>query len=188
MKVKYFNSRIFYCLISLTFLCLDGCYDSPQISKQKIWNEKLDTAAKVTNIFRYDNVPLLSTEQLISLVGQPDYKVKPSEFETLLNPNIDVSIREYTMNEIWRMYLVFKKNPLLKKDKWQNSAEFTDCILWIYDESKHFQKPLPKEFFAGLKPGFNTNIFFFENSNCLGYKHFMNYVPLLDSRRGSYLF
>ena len=188
MRYKNLSPMAYCCFMLLALFCFSGCYDSPEILNQKFFREGLSRATDIVSNFHYDNAQSLSKEQLISLVGEPDFKVRPLDFEVLVDSNIAImktlTSREYIMSELWSDYLRYKpkKGPyatVRQKDEWRNSVEFANCMLWVYDESKHFRKPLPKELFCCLKPGFITYVFFIENSFCIGYSPFETYVPLL---------
>ena len=181
LKGDNMNKPIIIILLIVSIFGLTGCYDSPEVSRQKLWNESLYKAANVEYQFRDDDASLLLAEQLISLVGEPDYKMLPIEFEKLLpedEPSIEgLSYREWHMLEIWNSYRRDKGQyrfyvKEMYVGKWRDALDFSKCMLWIYDESLHFKKPL----YSGdilycwfcMKPHFTTRIFFIEDSVVVG--------------------
>ena len=176
---------------------LTGCYDSPEVSRQKQWNEDLTRAETIENQFRYSGAPLLLTEQLITLIGEPDYKMLPAEFEKILPEDAPLigglSYREWHMIDLWSSYRGDKKqrqiySKIIYVGKWRDASEFNKCMLWIYDESQHFSKPLHSNDWAYCwfcaKPMFTVSIFFVEEIQVVGH-HSMIYInaPLFEREK-----
>jgi len=188
------NATITVILLGIGVFCFAGCYRSSEILEQEGWHEDLSRAHTVEYEFRDSGAPLLATEQLITLVGEPDYKITPAEFEERMpedKPLMEgLSYCEWHMERLWQSYRRCKKqrrgdSKIITAETWRDSPEFNECLLWIYDESLHFSKPLHSNdwlhcLFCG-KWGFSVEIYFVEDSQVVGTHHFYTYTnkPLL---------
>ena len=128
-SVRYRNYPLIILLVVSVF-GLTGCYDPPEVFRQKVWNEDLDKAVTIERQFRDYGTPLLLTEQLIALIGEPDYKMFPTEFEKILPddapPINGLSYSEWHMIDLWCAYRQAKKqlpiyySKTIFAGKWQH--------------------------------------------------------------------
>jgi len=186
------NATITIILSGIAAISLAGCNYSYETTKQGYWHRDHLRASIVEDSFRDRGAPLLVTEQLITLVGEPDYKITPAEFEERMpedKPLIEgLSYCEWHMERLWQSYRRCKKqrrgdSKIITAETWRDSPEFNECLLWIYDESLHFSKPLHSNdwlhcLFCG-KWGFSVEIYFVEDSQVVGTHHTYTNKPLL---------
>lgn len=179
--------RGIYFFVLLTTICFAGCVESYQKQVQRRWNENLANRRAIADNFRNSGVGLLSTQQLNVLLTSPDLKTTPKELEMLIPAEWDLKkgtpSREEIMTDLWDRYRHCKKDrPRLSETvtakSWREEyLEFTSCVLWIYDESKHFDEPL------GCVRLFVTYIFFVEDSEILGTAGFVSHEPFLGRQK-----
>lgn len=175
------NGNITLVLLGVGVFCFAGCKYSYETTKQGFWEKDHLRASIVEDSFRSRGAPLLVTEQLITLIGEPDYKMTPAEFEGRIpkdKPSIEnLSYREWHMRELWESYGRCKEDrrgdsKMITGDGWRDSQEFNECLLWVYDESLHFKKPLHSgDWLYSLfccEPAFWVHIFFVEDSQIVG--------------------
>jgi len=186
------NGTITVSLLGIGLFCFAGCYESAEIWEQKWWNKDLSRAHTVEYEFRDSGAPLLTTEQLIALIGVPDYQMTSAGLEVCIpedRPLLEgLSYREWHMKELWDSYRRCKEqrrgdSKIITAETWRDSPEFNECLLWIYDESLHFSKPLHSGdwlycLFCG-KWGFSVEIYFVEDSQVVGTHHTYTNKPLL---------
>jgi len=175
------NGTITLVLLGVGVFCFAGCNYSYETTKQGYWQNDHLRASIVEGRFRSYGAPLLVTEQLITLIGEPDYKMSPAEFEQRIPKDKrsieDLSYREWHMRELWESYRRCKEDrrgdsKMITGDSWRDSPEFNKCLLLVYDESLHFKKPLHSgDWLYGLfccEPAFWVHIFFSEDSQVVG--------------------
>lgn len=185
------NATITIILSAIATIVLAGCNYSYETTKQESWHEDHLRASVVELKFREYGAPLLVTEQLITLIRKPDYKMTPTEFEARIPEykpfREGLSYREWHIEELWDFYRRYKKqrrgsSKVITANTWRESSEFNECLLWIYDESLHFSKPLHSgDFFYRLfccEPMFYVYIFFVEDLHVVGQHFFITSKPL----------
>jgi len=144
--------------------------------KQEDWHTSVDRGYSAVAYITRPGTPLLVDEQLISLIGlEPDFKLNPLEFHTLLG--LDKSYRKRIMELVWHGYSYSKRDAGQldwdpHRDKWEDCEQFKKCSFWIYDESLHFAKPLGHGdllycLFCA-EPAFLSYVFFVENEKVTG--------------------
>ena len=131
-------------LAILAVSCLPyGCHD-PLKQKQQDWHDTMFKgylAADRTS----KGFPPLAEEQLLAIIDfEPDLKVNPAEFVDLVKD--DDPFKSRIMTDIWTDYCQVKRDlgqPVCdaRVDRWQDSEDFKQAMLWVYDESYHFRKP-----------------------------------------------
>lgn len=185
------SATIMVILLGIATIFLAGCRKySYEATKQEYWHKDHLRASIVEDQFRTYGAPLLVTEQLITLIREPDYKMTPAELEMHIpedRPLIEgLNYREWHMKELWDSYRRDKEqrqgsSKVITAETWRDSPEFNECLLWIYDESLHFSKPLHSDdwlhcLFCG-KWGFLVYIFFVEDSQVVGQDSIHIYQP-----------
>lgn len=154
-------------LVGVCFF-LQGCYVF-QDSRQKDWHHKIMRASSEVTRVADKRAPFITDKQLVALIGEPDLKVRPLELEKLLV--WDDSYRKRIMKEVWSDYCQDKRNQSSfqrapEHDDWKDCEEFKKCSLWLYDESRHFNRPMVWGW--GTSAGFMCDFFFVEGHNVIG--------------------
>ncbi len=171
------NETILVTLLGIATIFLTGCNYSYETTKQGYWDRDHLRASIVESLFRSYGAPLLVTEQLITLIREPDYKMTPAVFEERIPKDKPSIMGEWHMQEVWYSYRRCKgerrdSSEVVTAETWRVSPEFNKCLLWVYDESLHFKKPLHSGNWLRTlccgKPKFSVNIFFVEDSQVVG--------------------
>ncbi len=166
------TSKVLFMLL-LASSGIFGCADPMQLR----WHAtQTSVAATVGNIARENKDHLLDTVQLEQLLhAAPDFVGTPGELEELLAPEKDY--RDRIMYNSFHAYLQYKGGAfgdLLGDRSWSAHTGFMECTLWIYDESAHFDRPLP-----GCAPlGFSADVFFIEKGKVIGTWPLVGWKPL----------
>lgn len=161
--------------VTVVVVCFlfQGCYLF-QDPRQKNWHNEIGLASSKVIKATVKRVPFIVDRQLVALIGEPDFKLSPFELQELLIE--DEPYRKRIMNEVWSDYCLAKRDVAQREvagsdyapgtDNWKESEEFNKCSLWLYDETKHFSKPMVWGW--GVSEGFVCRIFFVEESNVVG--------------------
>jgi len=162
-------SKVLYAGIILMAFCLQGCCPSGPW-QQQMWHDDMRSGTHAVEICRERGAPFLVDKQLVAMVGESDYKLYPEELELMMTA--DDSDREWTLNQLYQVYCIFKKersglSNYCKESSWRESESFKQCMLWLYDETVHFNKPLPFCPFCAYD-GFVCHFFLLEGSDVIG--------------------
>ena len=162
---------------------LQGCYCF-QDPRQKDWHKEIGLASSTVIKATIKNVPFIVDKQLVAFIGEPDFKLTPLDLQDLLIE--DGTYRKKKMNEIWSDYLLAKRDVAQRDvngsdydpgtDNWKECEEFNKCSLWLYDETRHFSKPMV--WCWGYNTGFTCCVFFVERSNVIGANWVIFWKPL----------
>jgi hypothetical protein len=151
-------------IILMTF-CLQGCCPKGPW-QQELWHNDMRMGTHAVEICRERGVPFIVDKQLVAMVREPDYKLHPEELQLMMT--VDDSYKEHTMKRLYERYcrIQGEKSDLnnnCKESNWRKSEGFKQCMLWLYDETVHFNKPLPECAFCA-------------------YGHFVCYIFLLEGQ------
>jgi len=163
------RSKVLYAGITLMTFCLQGCCPSGPWQQER-WHDNILRGTRAVEICRERGSPFLVDKQLVAMVGEPDYKLYPEELELMMTA--DDSYKESTMTLLYKAYCNIKKKRtglsiFCKENNWKESESFKRCMLWLYDETIHFSKPLPYCPFCAYD-GFVCDFFFLEVSDVIG--------------------
>lgn len=157
----------------LLFFLLQGCYVF-QDPRQKDWHSEIIRASLAVKRATVKNAPFIVDKQLVAFIGEPDFKLSPFELQELLIE--DLTYRETIMNHVWSGYRLAKRDVAQRDvngsdydpgtDNWKECEEFKKCSLWLYDETRHFSRPMVWGW--GVNTGFTCCVFFVEKSNVIG--------------------
>jgi hypothetical protein len=148
---------LFSTITMLHLICLSGCSRIPQ--KQLNWDNDLANVKIITSSLSEKKEPLLLTNQITALVGKPDYIVTPVEYKELMVA--EHSYKERVLSMICEEYCRARRglpqydcSDFCRNGMWKNNKDFNDCVLWLYDESIHFDKPISDYYCRHVQPGF----------------------------------
>ena len=177
---------------SFTWICADvilccllgGCNNQVK-RNQELWNQRMDRAIiAVDDLVSYGS-PAISEEGVIALAGrEPDWKIKATRFAELYSEN-DPS-KKRAMRDVWTAYCIRVHNPCeCHCDDgdygWRECEAFKRITLWVYDESKHFRKPLGSndllECIFCAKPCFLSAFFFVTDGKVIGSAYAVHDLP-----------
>ena len=173
-----------FCVTILFWFYLQGCCQTPP--KQYDWHQRRINASGMIEHFRSKKAPSLDTEQLVALVGEPDLILSPPELaRDLVTLHEDTSYRTKVMSEICTAYCQTEGGRSSSvcdlqcgDGKWKDYSEFKNCILWLYDESKHFKQPFNHDNPWCAQVGFTCEVFFVKDSNVIGSWPITHWEPL----------
>jgi len=174
------NPRIFNEIIILFFpFLLQGCFN-PERNKQINWYENTENAYVLVQKTVDNNAPYLFKEQLIAILGEPDFEITALELYNALPKHLSYS--EKVMEDVWKAYCGSPLNRsglnyVYQKNRWMENEEFKKCKLLIYDESKHFKKPLNWGF-GCANSGFTCHIFYLDDNTIAGATYVTFWKPL----------
>jgi hypothetical protein len=162
------NKLLFNSIILMSSYLQGCCPKGPW--QQEVWHDDMRRGAFAVGICEARGAPFIVDKQLVALVGEPDYKLYPEELELMMAA--DDSYKEHTMKRLYEAYCIIQKdrsdlNNDCKASNWRESESFKRCTLWLYDETKHFSKPLPYCSFCADE-GFACKFFFLEGSSVIG--------------------
>lgn len=150
------------------FMVANGCYWA-QPPAQKQWHSNLwGCHLEVGEVL--DKGHIIQSQWLEERLGTPDYQLEVQELERILLKQKSQHCSR-TMDIIWTEYRSLKQQE--PKDVKSGSAaqrskcrDFDECLLWLYDESVHFEKPLVWGWNSNL--GFSCYAFLLEDSQVVG--------------------
>ena len=117
---------------AILMLCtIGGCAPAKQETmthgERMIW-----TTQVVQDVVRYKRT-LVTTDQLTTMIGEPDAKVIVGDVPKILerNPQYTSDGIENTLSGVYRAYL-WSVSPQSTSEDWRQSQEFLLCELWLY--------------------------------------------------------
>jgi hypothetical protein len=123
----------------------------------------------------------MSSEQIETLIGEPDFKGPPGKLEGLLEG--DESYRSKVFTKLWHDYCLAKRKTdpsgfdcPREPARWRDCGQFNVCSFWLYDESEHFRKPIVWGW--GVHVGFSCYCFFVEQGRVVGVSCMTHWRPL----------
>jgi hypothetical protein len=169
-------------VVAACFL-FQGCYHF-QDPRQKNWHDEILRASLAVNRATVKKSAFIVDKQLVDFIGEPDFKLSPFELQELLIE--DEPYRKKVMDHVRYSYCLAKRDVALREaagshyapvtNNWKECAEFNKCSLWLYDETRHFSKPMV--WGLGYNEGFLCKIFFVERSNVIGDSSVIFWKPL----------
>ena len=142
-------------LLPAAWLAL-GC----ESASQGRWLERLaEVTASVHTLARSERTHLLDTTQLRVLLGNPDYDMTAKDLLSALSE----SHREPVMARVRQRYQDVISG--MSENERRSLPRLEDCLLYIYDESRHFPRPnrYPFDYF-----GFTAVVFFVPDNKAVG--------------------
>lgn len=111
---------------------------------QESWHYKLAALVDAVAEVSRKSIAPLTAEQLSAILGAPDLAQPARQFAFMLpeNPPGSPGYRSGVMNKLWRSYRL-KAGRDREASGWQAPGALDKCEVWLYDERKHFAKPLP---------------------------------------------
>lgn len=132
-----------------------GCRDT---SLQAQWNREIAfVAAAVSDLGKSSPGDCLSGSQLVTFLREPDYKLRIDE----LVPLLPEGRQEHVVNRLREAYA----EPAGLTVDQAGPEPLADCQLWVYDESRRFEKPM-SSFWCG-DFGFSATIFIMREGKAL---------------------
>jgi len=111
----------------------------------------------------------VSKDELTDELGNPDSIIGPQELYGILSDK-DASYADMVLRKLWEAYQ--RVTPDVSLDvgmqgnaRWQDCSAFKSGVLWIYDESKHFDKPIVWGW--NTRTGFTSIVFYIEEQHVL---------------------
>ena len=181
MRVK---SLSWICATGISCCLLGACNNQVRRS-QELWNQRMHhTIHAVDNLLSHGSL-MVPEKQLIALAGlEPDWRIKATRFAELYIEN-DPS-QKRAMRDVWTAYCIRTRSPCESDcdDEdygWKHCEAFKRTTLWVYDESKHFTKPLGSndllECIFCAKPCFLVAFFFVRDGNVIGSAYAVHDLP-----------
>jgi hypothetical protein len=163
--------------VSVLFI---GCYGL-QPRRQKAWHEGVIRVHSEAGLSVSKRADLMSSEQIETLIGEPDFKGPPGKLEGLLEG--DESYRSKVFTKLWHDYCLAKRKTdpsgfdcPREPARWRDCGQFNVCSFWLYDESEHFRKPIVWGW--GVHVGFSCYCFFVEQGRVVGVSCMTHWRPL----------
>ena len=159
----------------MCYVFISGCYCQYE-KRYKEWLEP-----KHDLLFKLDDI-LITKEQCIHSIGNPDYIISPDEFISRLD--FDDHIQETIIPRLVKGYLRAKGDKVNQNRLYSFYEDYefhTNCSLWLYDESKHYKKAVkPPMFTMCAYSGFSCFCYYVEDNNVIGGTVFHFWKPLND--------
>lgn len=174
LKSKNKYSRLLF-LITLAWLFLPGCC---QYKKRQEW---LTPKYQVYFELNSNEKVTLNKEFLVNRLGSPDYVISPHEFKKRLSLGKDYS--EKVIKRLMESYSSSKDTVRDNVNSYQTFEFDKDTMLWLYDESIHFEKPVkPPIFTMCADTGFSCFCFYVEEGKVLDGVIFNFWKPLKPAK------
>jgi len=149
-------------------LFFGGCYLF-QTSRQKQWHQ--DFVSLEARVIGSEGrcARIMSEQELAAHVGSPDGIVSPPELYRLLQQT-DQAYASEALSNLWERYAKVKSDlgsdlTIHSNTGWQSCTAFEAGSLWVYDESKHFNKPIVWGW--DTRTGFAAPVFYMEEGHVL---------------------
>ena len=124
-------------------LPIGGCAAPGQVS----WHDKVYFVVHGVSEIEQSGAARLREDLLLAMLGQPDFKDSVRGFSKLLvvGSRDSIDYRQAIMTRIWQGYRrqTGGKAALLT---WSGDSGFLQSQVWLYDERRHFDRPLPHGF------------------------------------------
>lgn len=142
------------------------------------WHDRMLWASRTIDAAHTANLPGLGVQQLRAMIGEPDVRLSPSEFEQVLpgTPERRQEIMDWLRCE-YRRYTRsgLASQPSRHETQRWPVCRFAACALFVYEESRRFTRPLPA---WGWAPGFACYVFFVQDDMAMGMHRFIRWTPL----------
>ncbi len=167
--MSYRRFRTSFCLLLLAGCgAIPGCRDP----EQEYWHYRLgEVRGAVDYISRDHHFSLFDEIQLRELLGEPDVKTGVEELKQLVSTGKVTP--ENVLEDLRRAYFLYMESESKPPGR-RNSDEGEDkgfglCEVWIYDESRHFDKPL---YCPGMRSSFSATVFLIRDGKAVGTRAF----------------
>ena len=162
----------------ITTLFVQGCVSSRYIEREEWSKPKFQMGLKIRSL--KDGEPKINRKQLAEEVGYPDIVISPEEFKSRLS--VDDKLHKKFIKRLVQIYLKAKDiefDHFAEDDFYANYEFDKNCVLWLYDESLHYNKPAhPPKFSMGAYIGFTCYCFYVEGNDVIGESCFDFWEPL----------
>lgn len=182
MKNIIKNKHSIAAVIFLTTF-IQGCFNCQYTKRQQWLDPKFRMEIKIESSI--DEGMLVNESMLLKELGPPDHIISPREFKERLS--VDAELSKIIIKRMVSKYLeaTSNKNQSHKSYGFYQDYEFDkNCMLWLYDESMHFKKPVkPPIFTMCADIGFSCYCFYIEGNNVIGGTVFQFWKPLKQVRQ-----
>ena len=130
---------------------------------QECWHDKAQFVMDGIREIEGGGAARLRKDQLLAMMGKPDFRDSILAFSQLLAPEHlnSPDYRQEIMTRIWEGYRK-QAGEKTKTATWKNDESFLKCRVWLYDEKKRFRSPLPHGF------GYQAYYFLLRNDEVVG--------------------
>lgn len=145
--------------------CVSGCTNDH--TNQRMWANRLNFAIHAVDESTKHKGWLFTNAQLCAMAELPDYQLPAKELEDFLVP--EPTYRAEVMEKLLKVHQKYALRPA-NRDRISESNtpgisdDFAGCWLWLYDESRHFDRPLPGTEWSGL----HCIVFFIQGEKVVG--------------------
>jgi len=169
--------KVSLCVTALLMggLSAGGCTNGH--TNQRSWHDRLRFATHAVDASTRRAGCLFTDKQLYVMAERPDYRLLPDDLEDRLIT--DPAHREHIMGELLKEYQTYALRPANRVHASESgvpegSTGFANCWLWMYDESRHFDRPLPSSEWAG----FHCICFYVQQGRVIGATSFAYWPPV----------